>query len=285
MWVWNPTANNYGVCNSATGSTGTHDVTRYIAPMQGFFVRTASSGTLSMTNAVRVHDNTTPWKSAQFNPEAISAVVTSEADQTYDEVRLLFGYPANQPGAAKLFSPVTTAPSLYLPTGNGNYTIRYLNDTIATPAAPVQFKPGTTGNYSMSFNFDETVFKTVILEDRKEKELIDLRSDPVYRFNATTSDNSYRFILHFSPVKGLLDDELPARIFANGPFIQVDLRLVTGVTTVAVYDLLGRKRFDQQLAGESQHTLNSIPGIQLLIIKLINPQGQLVRKILCNNTY
>ena len=285
MWVWNPSANNYGVCNSATGSSGTHDVTRYIAPMQGFFVRAASAGTLSLTNAIRVHDNTTFWKSAQFNPNAVSAVVTSESDKTFDEVRLLFGYPANQQGTAKLFSPVETAPSLYLPTGNGNYTIRYLTDTIATPAAPLQFKPGKTGNYSMSFNFDDTVFKTVFLEDRKEKALIDLRSNPVYRFNASTADNSCRFILHFTPVKGLPDDELPARISANGPYIQVDLRLITGMTTVAVYDLVGRKRLEQQLAGESQHTLNSIPGTQLLIIKLINPHGQLVRKILCNNTY
>jgi hypothetical protein len=285
MWIFNPEYQNYGVYNSGdVDGEGTLDVNRYIAPMQGFFVLAASSGNLGFSDAIRVHDATTNWKSAQFNPGAISAIVTSEADQSCDEVRMLFGYPPNQTGAAKLFSPVATAPSLYLPAGDANFTVRYLTDTVACPAVPVQFKPGRDGDYTLCFNFDESTFKTVLLEDRPLKVLHDLRSDPTYRFRAAMKDQLNRFILHLAPVKALTREELPARIFTDGEKILIDLTAVTGETTVCVYDLVGRKRYDRRLTGETQHTLNFNPGTQPLIIQLKNPQGTLCHKILCNNT-
>ncbi|NOR74611.1 MAG: hypothetical protein GQ525_05585, partial [Draconibacterium sp.] len=92
MWIWNPEASNYGVYNSGDASgIGTNSVTRYIAPMQGFFVRAESAGNMEASNDVRVHDATTAWKSANINLNQIAAVVYSESDGTYDEVRLLFG--------------------------------------------------------------------------------------------------------------------------------------------------------------------------------------------------
>ena len=75
MWIWNPSANNYGVYNSVFPTDqGTNNITRYIAPMQSFFVRAAASGNLVMNNNVRVHDHSTSWKSATtkriWNPDA-----------------------------------------------------------------------------------------------------------------------------------------------------------------------------------------------------------------------
>ena len=44
VWIWNDTAYNYGVYNSAAiGDMGTLGVTRYIAPTQGFFVQAAQN--------------------------------------------------------------------------------------------------------------------------------------------------------------------------------------------------------------------------------------------------
>ena len=158
MWIWNPTANNYGVFNSALGS-GTNGVTRYIAPMQGYFVRAASAGTLSMTNPVRVHDGANEWKSAEIIPGMLSIVVESLTDHSFDESRLLFGYADNQPGAPKLFSQVVTAPSLYLPSESKYYSVRYLTDTIDFPTAPVMFKSGRDGDYTITCGFEDNRFR------------------------------------------------------------------------------------------------------------------------------
>ena len=60
MWIWNPTANNYGVFNSL-GTTGTNDVTQYIPSMQGFFVRAETNANIVMTNDIRSHMGTDYW--------------------------------------------------------------------------------------------------------------------------------------------------------------------------------------------------------------------------------
>lgn len=283
IWIWSPTASNYGTFNSATG-VSTNSVTRYIAPMQGFFVLATSSGSLGFSNTVRVHDATTPWKSAQLKDESVSLVVQSEKDHSSDEVRMLFGYLSNQSGAPKLFSPVATAPSLYLNSGNSNYTVRYLSDTIAYPTVPVNFKAGSNGAYTLSFTFDSGTFKNIFLEDKQTKVILDLKSEPLYRFNASVGDQAGRFVLHFVPVKPHTGTELPARIYTDGHKIFIDLTKVVGETRVSAYDVLGRKAWDQTLTGESLHPLSYIHGTQFLIIQLQNPQGRLVRKIVCNNT-
>jgi len=283
MWIWNQSANNYGVCNSY-GGAGTNDITRYIAPMQGFFVRAASAGNLGFSNSIRVHDGANSWKSSVLNSDVISAVVQSGRDGTFDEVRLLFGYSAGEIGAAKLFSPVATAPSLYLNSGNSNYTVRYLSDTIAYPTVPVNFKAGSNGAYTLSFTFDSGTFKNIFLEDKQTKVILDLKSEPLYRFNASVGDQAGRFVLHFVPVKPHTGSELHARIYTDGHKIFIDLTKVVGETRVSAYDVLGRKAWDQTLTGESLHPLSYIHGTQFLIIQLQNPQGRLVRKIVCNNT-
>jgi len=166
MWIWNPAANNYGVFNSATG-IGTNSVTRYISPMQGYFVQAADAGNLILDNPVRVHDGANAWKKAIIYPDKLSLVVESLQDNTFDESLLLFGYPDNQSGTAKLFSPYDYAPSLYLHSADRNYSVRYLKDTIENRMVPVMFKPGRDGKYTLTCNFDNNKFKMVLLEDRK----------------------------------------------------------------------------------------------------------------------
>ncbi|MBK6285293.1 MAG: hypothetical protein IPF54_23945 [Draconibacterium sp.] len=224
MWIWNQEAENYGVYNSADATgVGTNAVTRYIPPMQGFFVRAQTAGTLETTNDVRVHDATTVWKSGKIDPSRFIAVVHSENDQTFDEVRLLFGYPENKTGAAKLFSPVTTAPSLYLPEGKANFTIRYLSDTIANPHVPLLFKAGSDGYYTFNFDFDNVDFNIAILEDRLTGVFTDLTLTPDYRFRASMKDNENRFIIHFGAIPTNANMELPANIYINSGELVIDL--------------------------------------------------------------
>ena len=282
MWIYNPSAGNYGIFNSASG-IGTNSVTQYIAPMQGFFVRAAGAGNLGFSNALKVHTGANDWKSATIHPNQFSVVVQSAVDHTSDEVRLLFGYHENQPGAAKLFSPVAAAPSLYLHAGGLNYTVRYLTDTIENPVVPVLFKPGVNGAYTLQFNFEPTQFETVLLEDLKTQNIQDLKISPAYPFSATVSDAANRFALHFVPIITTSLKELPAKITTHGLHIYVDLTLVTGPTIATVYDLLGRKLYEQQLSGETITTLNFNAGRELLLVKLQNPQGSLCRKLLGTN--
>ena len=283
IWIWNQGAANYGTFNSSTG-VGTNSVTGYIPSMQGFFVRAASAGNLGFSNDVRVHDANTVWKDNRIPPAAISITVQGDQDKMSDEVKLLFGYPDNEGGTTKLFSPVIGAPGLWLKSGDECYTVRYLNNFQSNQEVQVHFKPGSSGNYTLNVNFNSEDFPCVFLEDIEEKNIQDLRVQKNYRFTTSVSEQANRFIVHFGSPQISAGNELPAKIILTNSQIQVDLSKVTGNTLVSIYDMMGRKLYEQQLAGEMAHSLPSISGNKFMIIKLQNTYGQMIRKVLISDT-
>ena len=285
MWIWNPTANNYGVFNSATG-TGTNSVTRYIAPMQGYFVRASGNGNLSMDNNVRVHNGAGNWfKSNEIIPGMLSVIVQSETDDSFDEVNLLFGFTANQPGAAKLFSRAPTAPSLYMPSGNESCSVRYLTVTVDNTRVPVMFKPGRDGNYTLRCNFDDYEFAIVTLEDRQTNYIQNMKAGNSYNFQSSTSDDASRFVLHFGTGNESAYNELPARIYSDGIQLIIDLTLITNESEAFVFDELGRLLLQTTLQGLEQHKLILNAKSQIIIVYLKNQQGNLCRKLFLINNF
>jgi hypothetical protein len=281
IWIWNPAAGNYGVYNSADGDgTGTNSVTRYIAPMQGFFVRAAGTGTLGMDNTVRVHNGASDWKNSTRDHNRISVVVASDENDKTDEVRLVFGCDENRPGAAKLFSPVPEAPSLYLEDGTRYHSVRYLSGTAENPSVPVLFRAGAGGLHTLRISFDPAQFETVMLEDRKEHYRQNMKIVSGYSFKASVTDDPFRFILHFGPDEQVTAGDLPAGIFHDGNNLNIDLTLVAHETEVTVCDVLGRTLYRQKLQGKTRHSLDMRSGAVMLIVYLQNPVGSLCRKVI-----
>ena len=282
MWIWNPEAGNYGVCNSASGSS-TNNVTRSIAPMQGYFVKALLAGSLSIDNRVRRHEEAGNWKKEEIDPGRISLVVKSETDNNFDEVQVQFGYSIDMNGSSKLFSPVTTAPSLFFISDGIQYSLQYLNNIIDHPVIPVMFKPGRDGNYLLTSNFTTGNFNILILEDRKLNIAQDLNSKQTYQFNALKTDDTNRFFLHFGLVNlinNLPERELKAKIYSDGSHLIIDLSQVFIQTDVMVYDCLGRKLFQQKLSGGGINALNFRCGRQFLVVRLLNTEGIFYHKLL-----
>lgn len=283
MWIWNETAGNYGVCNSSSGSVGTNNVTRYIAPMQGFFVQASTtSGSISMDNQVRVHNEASNWfKNYKNNQKYLGAIVQSESDNCYDEARLVFA-DSNQHGATKLFSHKSTAPSLYFYSGNNYLSVRCLLDTIDNPMVPMMFKPGKDGNYIFNFEFENESFEIAMLEDCKTHYIQNLKLKNTYRFKSSVNDDIQRFKLHFGNDINAHYNELPVRIYSDGICLNIDLTLIAKETEILVYDPIGRLLLQKTLVGLKEHKLLINADSQLLIVKLINPQGNKCQKILFN---
>lgn len=282
MWIWNPAANNYGVFNSFTG-TGTNSVTQYIAPMQGYFVRASAAGNLAMDNTIRVHNGAAWFKNTGMDPVKVSVVVQSDADSSFDEALLMFGYTANEPGATKLFSHILTAPGVYMTSGSENYSVQYLTDTAANPTVPVMFKPGKDGNYTLRCSFDTDKFDVVMLEDRQMHYSQDFITAKTYHFVASKNDDVNRFVLHFGPENNSSINKLPARIYTDGNRLMVDLSLVTTESEVFVYDALGRLLLHKTIQGLTKQELNINGSTQILLVQLTNKQGKLSRKLFYKN--
>lgn len=251
IWTWSPTANNYGVYNSADVS-GTNNVTRYIAPMQAFFVRASSAGTFSFKNDARVHDGASVWlKSAKTNDEAqhIQLKVASSAGS--DEVRFGFGYPVNESGAMKLFSPVETAPSLYMNCSGGSFTTRRLTDTVRNKYVPINFKAGQAGTYTLNCTYDATAMGTIFLEDRQNGTILDLSGGDSYTFQASVTDATERFILHFGAVTPV-DNGVHPNVWVSDGVLNVYLENMIGDYTMRLFDLQGRQIQYRKLSGSEQ---------------------------------
>ncbi len=282
IWIWNPAESNYGVYNSWSDE-GTLSVTRYIPPMQSFFVKAASNGDLTMTNDVRVHDNTTKWKSAVIDdntPSAtLSLTVKSEAGLGADEVLLSFGSSQNAAGASKLFSPVATAPSLYLSIANQNYSVYQITGTPDSTAIPVQFKAGKDGKYKLSSSYDWTQFETLLLEDCQNKSIHNLKSSPDYEFTSRQNDASSRFVLHFSLCELNKSGSLPAQIYSFNGQLTVDLTYVTEDTEIMIFDSLGRLLTNKHAKGGIKHRFDLPGDVQLMIVSLSNRHGKSYQKV------
>ncbi|MDP3360030.1 MAG: hypothetical protein Q8S41_11870 [Lutibacter sp.] len=267
MWIWNPAANNYGVYNSV-GSVGTNDVTQYIAPMQGFFVRAASNANIAMANGIRLHTGASNWmksSNTKNKPSNLSVKIASDSGFGIDEVLLQFGYSENEAGAAKLFSTAKTAPSAYLNVGNEDLSVRYLTNTTDNPLVPLKFKPGIDGNYTVKLDFDDRGFDYVMLEDKKTKTLHNLLENPTYKFKGLLTDDVNRFVLHFTPTSEV-ENELSSNIYYNGNEIVVDLTLIDSKTEVQIVDMLGRLLLNKTVEGNRMQYFSIMKTSQIVIV-------------------
>ncbi|WPR71439.1 hypothetical protein SLW70_16110 [Flavobacterium sp. NG2] len=282
MWVWNPAVNNYGVCNSATG-IGTNSITRYIAPMQGFFVKTATNGSLGFNNSVRVHTGASNWKKNVLTSDNLFRVtVQSEANSSADEVLMQFGNNTNEMGASKLFSPVASAPSLYLNSGKEILSVKYFTNYIDNSSIPLAFKAGIDGFYKLNYTYNPKEFSEVYLEDKLLKKVVPVSSSDFYRFKSTQTDNENRFVLHFKPIDSALGSQLTPYVYSVENDLIVDLKHVNVPTELVIYDVTGKLLLKKGLESSVVNILNLNLPTGLILVKLQNEWFSTNYKVLFN---
>jgi hypothetical protein len=280
VWVWNPTANNYGVFNSVS-LVGTNSISRYLAPMQGYFVKAAGTGNLGFDNSVRTHTGAGNWfKNSRIKNGVIRVTVESEDSSGTDEALIQFGYSDSKQGATKLFSHVVTAPSLYMRSSNKDYSVRYMTDTAENTSVPVEFKAGKDGFYNLAFNFDSKEFDFAQLEDRLLKTYTSLKSSSSIRFKASITDSASRFVLHFTETDTIMENELAALVYMGENKLVVDLKAVSNQTEVKLFDITGKLILRKNLDGSKVHELELNLATQILLVSLSNEKGTFNTKVL-----
>lgn len=280
MWIWNESAGNYGVCSSIPGSIGTNGVTRFIPPMQGFFVQASQNDYIKINNKTRVHDNASVWyKSSLINDKSISISIKSNSNTTCDEIKIVF-FETLQKGTTKLFSHKTTSPSLFLKSDENLLSVKYIIDTAYHPYEPLFFRAGTEGNFTLRADFDSEKFDILMLEDCKTNYIQNLKYKKEYIFKAAPGDDILRFKLHFGCDSNAVFKHLPARVFSNGTSLNIDLTLVSDETKVEIYNSLGKNIYTEFLKGKKLHTVFLNLKSQVLIVRLTCAQGNKIVKVL-----
>jgi len=183
---------------------------RYIAPMQGFFVKAEKAGVITVGKSSRVN-NKAGYQQSGISTSSIK-VELSKNTESCDEVLIRvnpnssFGFDRNM-DAIKL--PGNTGASWLYTTSidETQYsvnTIPTINSSLSIPVSIVCAQSGTyTISVSGALNFEYRY--PVYLKDKILNTYIDLRQDSSYTFYHTSVMNKDRFEVYFNSPLGIED--------------------------------------------------------------------------------
>jgi len=221
---------------------------RYVAPMEGFFVVVNSGGTFSLNNTMRTHQP--PIKKSIEDKVLENGVIVAASNGVYnDELWIIFEPDASENfelerDAWKLISNTESVSQLWSVGVDGKMAVDVRSET---ETIQLGFSNDHAGIYSISLKDIESV-STVILEDTKENIFHDL-SISAYEFAWNVLDSETRFILHLN-TSGINANSISSNnilIYTSGHQMYIK-GLENGNVTVS--DLTGRTVLQQQFASK-----------------------------------
>ena len=174
---------------------GTGDGSQYVAPTEGFFVVTGSSGnTFTLTNDMRTHNSAKKEATALSNEIVLSANSQNYSDALY----IVFNESANENfelprDAWKFISGTTGICQIWSQCPDGNLAVDVRPET---ESIQLGFANNEAGTYSIGIQ-EIADISTAILEDTKLNIFHDL-SEGAYSFDWRLNDDETRFKLHLN---------------------------------------------------------------------------------------
>ena len=274
IYFW--TGTQYATYNPSGDGQGANGGTQYIASAQGFFVHANDAGpALTIPQSSRIH-NSQAFRNTNTTNESISLTVHSSSYS--DELIVNINDMAtagfdNLYDAYKLYG-INSAPQFYSLTEDDILSVNHLPTVNHKVDVPLGFIAGSPEVHTIVVggvdSFNEEV--TISLEDIKENYIINLKTDSIYTYFSSPSDDPNRFILHIdkNTVGITIYDEVHDNlIYAIGNSIIVEnTQGEYPEGTLKVFDLLGRVHFEEKLNRNTKQVfnLNLIPGTYIAII-------------------
>ena len=211
---------NFGTVNSGgIGTTiGSTTVTRYIPPMQSFWVRVSTFGqaaSLTFNNSGRSHfisenSSVAGLKSGNVSPSLFVRMNLKQGQKSdqlivYTDELSSNGLDVND--AEKMLQ--ATNPQFYTKVGTQKTVINALNPSKKQQSLPITMELPTTGVHSFVIEDLEISNGLVWLEDKQEETMQALEPGTVYEFYANSGINAERFVLHFQ----LIDNTTPINVY------------------------------------------------------------------------
>jgi len=258
-----------------TNNNGSGAVTRYIAPMQAFWVRVSAdgqTGTLSFANANRSHQSSIALLAAE--PQQLVRLQISDGSSK-DEAIVNFNGDAlnglDNFDSEKMFA--SGIPQVYTNVGQTDLVINGLTDVESNPIVPLIIQVPSAGQYSFNATqvagFDN---QKAYLQDQISGTIQDLSVNPNYTFTTTSGTTTDRFNLLFGEAVATSVINATKNKFNvyqnNGNIIVNAGNNNTGV--IRIYDINGKEMFNQNI-------INPVTSINLEIsegLYFVSLQGQ-----------
>jgi hypothetical protein len=282
-YFWDAAANDYAYYNWATNAS-LGGATAFVPVAQGFFVKaTGAAPVCSFTEPMRTFSTHAFYKNSI--PNIIRLKV--EGEQLQDEVVVMFNENAtaaldNNFDAFKL--KASEVNHLYTKsTESYDLAINALTSPEVNAGVPVYLDVVKSGNYTITASDLETYTygMPVWLTDLRTGYSQNLLSNPVYSFNAETTDNAARFKLSFGSV-GIQDPNTAnIGIYAERKNIHVTTP-DNFMGSIQVYDILGKMVAERNVSGAGEHIINLNVAGAAYLVKVTNVQSSITRKVVIN---
>jgi len=289
MYVVEPTTGNYVFWNYNTGGTNANG--GYIAATQGFWIRAADTtglaASITIPQSQRCHNNTEFYKSTgSFLPDQL--LLALEASNGYDKTIVGFIENAHSDFDAEydaMYIPGTgEAPSLFSTFDYVKYAMNHFPSYTDYSEIPLGIKYSYPGLMSIKAEWIESFSPDVpiYLEDKVEKNWINLRESPIYSYTADLNDPENRFSLHFKNPLGITAPQIlnEIRIYGWEQSIYVEIPFAME-GTIQIYNMFGQKVSD---AKAFQGT-NQVPvdhGRLQYLVRVLSDQGIKIKKVYIN---
>jgi hypothetical protein len=198
----------YQTSGPFTGTYVTYNVGTAAAPIalgQGFWVRVTNVGAtpaFTLGAGHRTTNNATYYNTNSPVEHHLAINVSGNGFMDKTEVNFL---PAAENGFdfydGYKWDSRSEQPTLFTSVNSDNMSINSLPSLAETMVVPMGLKPGTSGNFSFTFE-DVATFPSsaiIYLEDKKLGTMTNVRTISSYDFASSTNDNIDRFALHFQP--------------------------------------------------------------------------------------
>ncbi len=235
-----------------------------IPSTNGFFVQvTSGTNSLTIPAADRVHKTQNNYKNTlSTQKETLRFKVTNDANHYYDECTLGFKADAtegcdNAFDSHKLFSIVSTAPSLWTVSNGEDFSTNYLPETATAYDVPLHFRAGVNSVYHLTIKGADSFDNTgLVLEDLQTGKKIDLNHTDSYDFSDTKDDDVNRFVLHINGVTAVptVNEAGGIQVFAYGSTLYLHGQdRLNG--KVSVFNTLGQKVYEGLLNGAARQQI------------------------------
>jgi len=270
IYLWDGRLNTYFTWAGGVGPES-------IPPTQGFFVNAFGDGTFTFSGDERIHDTENTWFKSEIENLLTLKAFNTENDY-YDLTYIRFLEEATtgfdkEWDAYKLLSYTDGVPQIYTSTEDD---ILSINTKPTTVMVPLAFTSGQSGTFSIeTIETSNLVF--IILEDLFTGEQIDLLSGN-YTFDFTAGDDPNRFVIYFTPVGTIENEENNIRIWSNSNNIIVSSENLLK-RDIIIFDMIGkeiiRKPFKSNMNVIQVRQKNT-----LYIVEVLTANNKTVKKIL-----
>ena len=202
-WIRNASNTSYDAYNATTqlGSSASGQTTKYIAPMQGFWVYAYTTpSALKIDNTDRVH-STNVLHAPNVNQVVRLKLNNGESsDYTVVYENELAANDFEEADTDKMFD--YDFHQLYTLEGEHELVLNGLSNATSKGSVDMGISVANNGQYTIEAT-DLEMEEDVILEDRFNHTFQDMKVNPIYSFTTNAGTFNERFVLHFTATESV----------------------------------------------------------------------------------